>query len=104
MLRVRKPGSLAKSARADSGTKATDCSTHSGRRGFTVPVPMGVIPELRLWLQRRIMGEVGTELMAGAQGPELARHVAEASCKLHRAEVPTERAHSMADELRILHD
>jgi len=71
---------------------------------ISVPEPIGVIPELRVWLQRKIAGELATNVLLGPQGLQLARRTAEALCKLHRAGVPTERVHTMADELRILHE
>ncbi len=72
--------------------------------GVSVPEPLAVIPSLKMWLQRKVPGEVASKLLAGPDGVALARRIAEAIHKLHRANVPTERAHSMADELRILHE
>jgi aminoglycoside phosphotransferase (APT) family kinase protein len=57
-----------------------------------------------MWLQRRITGVVSSELLAGPDGIALARRIAEAIHKLHRANIPADRAHSMEDELRILHE
>jgi aminoglycoside phosphotransferase (APT) family kinase protein len=72
--------------------------------GMSVPEPIGTVGRFRMWLQRKVPGPVATEVLTGAEGPALARRVAEAAHKLHRAGVPTERRHTMADELRILHE
>jgi hypothetical protein len=70
---------------------------------ISVPKPVGVIPPFRMWLQRRITGAVSSEPLAGPDGTLLARRVAEAVHKLHRAGIPADRRHTLADELRILH-
>ncbi len=70
--------------------------------GISVPRPAGLVSALGAWFQHRVPGEVLTDRLAAADGPALARRVAEAAHKLHRAGVPTERRHGMADELRIL--
>jgi aminoglycoside phosphotransferase (APT) family kinase protein len=57
-----------------------------------------------MWLQRKVGGEAAGPLLAGAGGVALARRIAEAIHKVHRASVPTAKAHTMADELRILHE
>ena len=72
--------------------------------GVSVPEPLGVIPKFRMWLQRWVQGTPSGALLAGPDGVALARRIAEAIHKLHRAGVPTERSHTMADELRILHE
>jgi len=71
--------------------------------GVSVPEPIGVISRFQMWVQRKVCGEVATRLMSEPGGLALARRVAEAIHKLHRAGVPTDRQHTMADELRILH-
>jgi glycosyltransferase involved in cell wall biosynthesis len=70
--------------------------------GISVPEPIGVIAEFQMWFQRKVPGVTVEKLIAGSEGIALARRVAEAACKLHRAGVATSRQHSMADELRIL--
>ncbi len=71
---------------------------------IVVPEPIGVVPEFRMWLQRKATGRVATELLAAPGADALARRIAEAAHKLHQAAVPSERRHTMADELRILHE
>jgi hypothetical protein len=72
--------------------------------GFSVPRPIGVAPDLRLWLQRKVDGQSATELLAGPGGEALARRIAEAAHKLHRTPVHTGRSHTLDDELRILRE
>jgi hypothetical protein len=71
--------------------------------GISVPEPLGTLPAFRMWLQRKVPGRVATELLAAPGGMSLARRIAEAAHKVHRAGVPAEKRHTMADELRILH-
>ena len=71
--------------------------------GVAVPEPVALIPELGVWLQRRVRGPAATALLAEPGGVALARRLAEAAHKLHQAAVPALRQHAMADELRVLH-
>ena len=70
--------------------------------GISVPEPLGLVPEFRMWLQRKIPGLPLTELLLKANGVKWARRAAEAAYKIHQANLPAGRAHTMADELRIL--
>jgi aminoglycoside phosphotransferase (APT) family kinase protein len=72
--------------------------------GISVPEPLGLVPRFQMWFQRKVPGQTATQLLAGPDGTRLAARVAEAIHKLHRANVPAERSHHMADELRILHE
>ena len=72
--------------------------------GVSVPEPVAVIPRFKMWLQRKVPGVVASKLLAGPDGVALARHIAEAIHKLHCAGVPTERTHTMADEMQILRE
>ena len=72
--------------------------------GISVPEPLGVVPAFNMWLQRKVPGVTAAHLMAGPDGIALVRRIAEAAHKLHRAGVPSSRSHTMADELRILHE
>lgn len=70
--------------------------------GISVPEAMGTVPRFRMWFQRRVPGVPAGELLAGPGADRLAERIAEAAHKLHRAGVRPERAHGMADEIRIL--
>jgi aminoglycoside phosphotransferase (APT) family kinase protein len=72
--------------------------------GITVAEPMGVVPEFRMWLQRKVQGQVATDLLAAPGGEDLVRRIADAAHKVHRAGVLAKRRHTMNDELRILHE
>lgn len=72
--------------------------------GVSVPEPVAAVPELRMWLQRKVHGSLATDLLSGPEGENLARRVAGAAHKLHLAGVPAKRRHTMADELRILRE
>lgn len=80
------------------------------RRGFSsvstdlisVPEPIGVVPALGLWLQRKVPGHTATELLVTPAGVALARRVADAARKVHLAAVAPERAHGPAEEIAIL--
>jgi hypothetical protein len=72
--------------------------------GVSVPEPVGVIPEFRMWLQRKVPGLPVARLLPGADGPGLAARIGEAIRKVHRAGVPAFRRHTMGDEIAILRD
>ncbi len=71
---------------------------------ISVVEPIATVAKFRMWLQRKAPGVPATELLGGRRGVWLARRIAEAAHKVHRAGVPAERSHTMADELRILHE
>lgn len=70
---------------------------------ISVPEPLGKLPDLAMWLQRKIPGGPATERMTGPEGPALAAQIAAAVHKLQRRGVPAHRRHTIADELSILH-
>jgi hypothetical protein len=70
--------------------------------GISVPEPLGTVSAFRMWIQRKAPGLPATELLVGEGGERLGVRIAEAAHKLHRAGVPAERRHTMADELCIL--
>ncbi len=72
---------------------------------FAVARPVGKIPELHMWIQRKEPGVVARELLAGSGGIALARKIAELSHELHaRGVAPRRPPHTMEDELRILRE
>lgn len=70
--------------------------------GIAVPQPIATISKFQMWLQRKVPGKASARLLPEPGGVALAQRIAEAAHKLHLAAVPTERSHTMADELRIL--
>ncbi|MUL34986.1 phosphotransferase [Gloeocapsopsis dulcis] len=71
---------------------------------ISVPEPIGVIPQLQMWLQRKIAGTVTTNLLPQSSGIALSQQIAQAAYKLHQANIVPRRSHTMADELQILRD
>ena len=69
-----------------------------------VPEPVGIIPCLHLWLQRKVPGQPASLLLAGAGAEELAGRIARSINEIHQAKVPASRRHSISDELRILRE
>ncbi len=72
--------------------------------GISVPEPLGLIPDFRMWLQRKVPGVPITEPLRKPDGVKWARRAAEAAHKIHQANIPARRVHTMADELRILRE
>ena len=100
-------------ARARGADHATfDLLRELRHRGFdddsadriSVPEPIAVVPELGVTLQRKVEGVSATAGLAGANGVALACRLSEAAHKLHVADVSARREHTVADELRILHE
>jgi hypothetical protein len=92
-----------------SGYRLLDALRNAGfdddsRDGISVPEPVGVVPEFRMWLQRKVPGRAASDLLAAPGGEDLVRRIAEAAHKLHRVGVLAKRRHTMADEVRILHE
>jgi tRNA A-37 threonylcarbamoyl transferase component Bud32 len=71
--------------------------------GIAVPETLGVLPELAMWLQRKVSGQPLTEHLTAPDAPALAPRIAAAIHKLHGADPISDRGHTMRDELRILH-
>jgi aminoglycoside phosphotransferase (APT) family kinase protein len=67
-----------------------------------VPRPLGTVLAWQMWFQEKVAGVSATPLLAGPEGPQFARRIAEAIHKLHRAGVATHRCHTVDDEMQIL--
>lgn len=70
--------------------------------GVSVPEPLGLLPHLSMWLQKKVPARPVIEGLHGENGPALAGRIAGALHKLHRLGPLSERVHGMKDELRIL--
>lgn len=66
--------------------------------------PFGSIPELQMWFQERIAGELSTELLAAGNASSLAEKIAIAARKLHQSGLPAMKTRTIADELSLLRD
>ena len=74
------------------------------RSSVCVPQPLGSVPPWRMTLQRKVPGVPASDRLTGSDGVRVATHIAEAIHTLHsRGTIPA-RQHTLADELRILHD
>ena len=71
---------------------------------ISVPEPIGVISAFQMWFQRKVQGSTADQLLTTTGGARVARRIVESICKLHRSGVPSEKTHSIGDELRILDD
>jgi len=78
-------------------------SDHSPE-AIAVPEPIGVISDFHMWFQRKVPGVTADKLFGSRDAVLLARRIAEAINKLHRAGVPTDKAHSIEGELKILRE
>ncbi|MEY6432462.1 phosphotransferase [Thioalkalicoccus limnaeus] len=67
-----------------------------------VPEPLGLLPDLAMWLQRKVPGQPVTESLTGPDGAALAVRIAGALHKLQRSSAPVNRRHTLTDELSIL--
>jgi Phosphotransferase enzyme family len=72
--------------------------------GVSVPEPFGVVVEYHMSLQRKAPGIPASRLFGEPGDSELARRIARAACKLHRAGLLPHRSHSIADEMAILRE
>lgn len=72
--------------------------------GISTPEPIGCVPELNMWVQRHVPGTPATDRLLGADGARVAGRIARGIHKLNRVGPHTGRLHTMADELRILHE
>ena len=71
--------------------------------GISVPQPVGVIPEFRMWLQRKVDAVPATRWLTSRGGVDLCVQMAQAIDKVHSCGIPSRKAHTIEDELRILH-
>lgn len=70
--------------------------------GVSTPRPLGVLPDLKMWLQVKVPGTPVTSLVADGGDVELSERVARAIRKLHRHPAAGPPLHTIGDELRIL--
>ena len=72
--------------------------------GISVPEPIGVIAAFQMWFQRKVEGPTVEKFLTTDGRVHLARRVAQAIHKLHKADVPTDKTHTINDELKILRE
>jgi aminoglycoside phosphotransferase (APT) family kinase protein len=69
---------------------------------ISVPEPIGVIAAFQMWFQRKVKGPTAEQLLTTKDAIPLARRVAQAIHKLHKTPIPTDKTHTIKDELKIL--
>ncbi len=72
--------------------------------GVSIPEPLGVVPELGMWLQARLCGRPSTLLLPGSDGIRVCGRLGDALHKLHRARASPERTHTISDEVATLRE
>jgi hypothetical protein len=87
-------------ARADALWSGTFGDTSGD--GISVPEPVGAVPALHMWLQRKVRGRGAGDLVMGRAVPDLSERIAEAAHKIHTNAVPTRRRHTVVDEMSAL--
>lgn len=69
-----------------------------------VPAAVGVVPSWQMWLQQRVAGVDGWQLLAGPGAADTARQISDAVVKLQRSGLTPKRVRTRAEELEILRD
>jgi len=69
---------------------------------ISIPKPMGMIPEVKIWLQKKVQGVPSIHILVKKNGEELAKSIAEAIFKVHQTNIPIHKTHTIQDEVRIL--
>lgn len=86
----------------DNQRSLFDAGFNAAHSNVAVPPPIGVVPQLAMWLQEKVIGDSFIATLDQTPPPELAQRVAHAIAKLHEAAVRPARAHTAVDELKIL--
>src|SRR5204863_7349314 len=71
--------------------------------GVAVPEPLGLVPELAMWLQRLCGGRSASQLLPSDGAAAAGARIAQALVRLQTTGVVPERIHTIEDEMRILH-
>jgi len=71
---------------------------------ISLPKAIGVIPEVEMWLQEKIDGIPVINLLVKKDGEKIAGRIAEAIHKVHLANIPTKKHHTVKKELLILNE
>jgi hypothetical protein len=72
--------------------------------GVSVPEPVGLLADLKMWMQWKAPGTLVAQLLEDTRAVALAERAAVAICKLHNSGASPSRRHGTDDELRILRD
>jgi len=69
-----------------------------------IPEPLAMLPELQMWVQRKVRGCMATNFLMQPAAIKLVLRIADALRKLHKAGVPAPARHTVKDELALLDD
>jgi hypothetical protein len=83
---------------------ADESTLELGAPRVRVAEPLGEIPELHLWLQRREAGSPATALLALPGGASLASQIGEGLARFHATRLRAKRDHPLAQELAVLRE
>lgn len=72
--------------------------------GITIPRPVGILPEFRMWLQCNVSGFCASDLLIGDDGLSVAAQMARVLYKLHQCPDITTRTFAMEEHLNLLRD
>jgi Ser/Thr protein kinase RdoA (MazF antagonist) len=70
--------------------------------GIEIPEPVGTVPGFEMWLQKRVNGQPAWTALSENGGSNTAQRMAAAIHKLHSANIPAKRTHTIKDELQLL--
>lgn len=71
---------------------------------ISVPKAVGIIPKWQMWLQKKVSGQILSKYLTKNQPINIYQKVAHIADKLHQINIPTNRTHTIKDELNILHE
>ena len=69
---------------------------------ISVPQPIGFVPELNMWFQKKVPGIVATKLLSTNNCIKLIKRISEAAFKIQKTNISTSKQHTITDELFIL--
>jgi aminoglycoside phosphotransferase (APT) family kinase protein len=75
-----------------------------GSSAFSVPEPIALLPEWKMWLQRKMAGTTADVLLGRSDWLRVSRRAAEVVHAIQRANVASSRTHGTTDELHILRE
>jgi hypothetical protein len=71
---------------------------------ISVPRPLGVVEQWRMWLQEEVPGQNFWNELTGCGSSTLASQIVASLKKLQEARIPTDRVHGISDELELLRE
>lgn len=78
--------------------------TEGSGTDVAVPEPLAILPQLHMWVQRKVCGSTATNFLMDPGSNDLVLRIADALGKLHKAGVAAPATHAVRDELALLDD